>query len=552
MPAQKFLPSIPGLDPGENWDNDSVQLIDAVSLLCSELKGQIIGVDVIGVMSDVKISGDRLRDTIKGISGVNLLNIKDTDIVAGAALALAARASGNPTWFETLEDINLFYRGENELGDPIAEWASLLPGTVMDAGRDYVSEKPILGLSVPIGMNEITLTLRHKPLDNNKVKYRTTSIMQSKVCVKNTPIRIDVTAKPGQGFATVMLRSIDPGYFSGKLDWNSMKECEEPFITYGYTMTVELIAHPQMWGAAETELVNLLEYLDGDYWRSDVMLAKMRAFLNTFNKSTHSLSFKPRGYNNKIKVDSHIYYAPVDISGEPPSKSGHMLLKDLKIHLIELSQNDSKPKIAEMAKRLAGWYYLDCPKEVSSEVLSRIESLDANLNHIDLHIVGSVMFGKNVKFIPNYIEILNSVLPYKTAPNNWLRALRNIVKLNEHALRDIDNSILESIVDALLDKLKGAIVAGKRNIASNCYQSILFLLKRRRYSKSFLSVDDYRYDSIMDCLDDMERRKFKGRKFLTPSNERYVTSLRNFLKNTATLDDQNQIIGSVNDDTVSD
>lgn len=561
MPAQKFLPSIPGLDPGEDWNNDSVQLIDAVSLLCSELNGPIIGVDVIGVMSDVKISGDRLRDIIKDISGVgvngvsvNLLNIKDTDIVAGAALALAGRVSGNPTWFETLEDINLFYRGENELGDPVAKWASLLPGTVMDAGRDYVSEKPILGLSVPIGMNEITLTLRHDPSDESGAKYRTTSVMQSKVCIKTTPIQINVTAKPGQGFATVIIKSIAPGYFSGKLDWNSMKECKEPVVTRGYTMTVQLFAHPQMWGAAEIELVNLLEYLEGNHFRSDIAIDKMRAFLNTFNKSSHSLSFKPRGYNNKLKVDNHIYYGPVDLNGKVPSesRSGQKLLNVLKSHLVDLALNDSKPIIAKMAQRLGGWYYLGCPEEISIGVLEKIESLDTNLSQIDLHVAGQVMFGHNSKFIPNYIEILNCVLPALTAPNNWLRAFRNIVRLNEHALRDVDNTILESIVDALLVKLSDAITDGRRNIASNCYQSILFLLKRRRYSKSFLSDDDFRHHQIIDCLDDMEKKRFRGGAFLTPSNRRYVESLRRFLNNTATQEDENQIVGHVDDDSESD
>jgi hypothetical protein len=554
MPNQKLLPSVPGLSSGEDWSNVSVQLTGAVTLLRSELKSPIIGVDVIGVMSDVNISGDKLRGIIKDLSGVeangvkvNLLNIRDTDIVAGAALALAGRVGGTPTWFETLEDINLFYRGENELGDPVAKWASLLPGTVMDAGRDYEREEPILGLSVPVGMNEIALTLRHNPSDESLAKYRTTSVMQSKVCIETTPIRIDVTAKPGQGFATVIIKSIESGYFSGKLDWNSMKECKEPVVTRGYTMTVQLIAHPQIWDVAEIELVNLLEYLEGNHFRSDIAIDKMRSFLNTFNKSSHSLSFKPKGYNNKLKVDNHIYYGPVDLNGKVPteSKNGQKLLNILKNYLVDLAQNDTKPKISKMAQRLGGWYYLGCPEKISIEVLKKIDSLDTNLSQIDLHIVGQVLFGHNSKFITNYIKILDSVLPSLIAPNNWLRAFRNIVKLNEHALRDIDNGILESIVDALLDKLRGAITDGKRNIASNCYQSILFLLKRRRYSKSFLSEDDNRYKQIIDCLEDMEKKRFRGGAFLTPVNKRYVESLRKFLNSTATEQDENQIIGHV-------
>jgi hypothetical protein len=246
MPSEDVLPSIPGLSSGGSWDEGRRQLIAEAHSLRSLAATDCLGGEMIGALAWTKKQGGYLRDMLCHIFGGAQLDISDKAVSAGAALAMVGKANGTPTWFETLEKMSLFYQGENEMGDPVVKWAALLPGTVMDAGSDFESEKPILGLHVPVGMNEITLTLRHEPIDGSPITYRKTSIMQTKVCEKDTPIRIDVRAKPGQGFAHVMLKSIDPGYFAGRLDWLHMKECKEPTVTYGYTLTVKLVAHPQL------------------------------------------------------------------------------------------------------------------------------------------------------------------------------------------------------------------------------------------------------------------------------------------------------------------
>ena len=167
---------------------------------------------------------------------------------------------------------------------------------------------------------------------------------------------------------------------------------------------------------------------------------------------------------------------------------------------------------------------------------------------LDLHIIGLTMGDKPASLIPHYMEIMRARLPLIPAPNNWLRAFRDIVRLNEHALRDVPNSTLEAMVDALLSKLGNAITMGSRGIASNCYLSVLFLLKRRRYSKSFLGKDDPRYQQILNCLDELEKAKYKGRPFLTPAKQTFIMSLRRFLAYTATISDQ-QITGNVEEES---
>ena len=546
MPPEGVLPRMPGLGGGTVWHVGAQQLASTVYALMAEMKSPCLGGEMIGALAWSKKQGGYLRDQLLSDFDLNRLDVSDTAVSAGAALAMIGKANGTPTWFETLEKMSLFYQGVNEMEDPVAKWAALLPGTVMDAGSDYESEKPILGLHVPVGMNEITLTLRHEPTDGSPITYRQTSIMQTKVCEKDTPIRIDVKAKPGQGFAHVMLKSIDPGYFAGRLDWRHMKECKEPTVTYGYTLTVRLVAHPQLWSTAEAELKILRDVLKGPR-REYLFLDPIRSATNAMNKCVHSVNYKYRPGVAKIEVDDHIYYTPVDVNGKAPTPAGNRLIQEICDGLVEHILTGWNKDVTKGATRLLAWLYRGCPSEVTEEVFSKVGAWDTGLSMLDLHIIGLTLGDKPASHIPRYMDIMRAKLPLLPAPNNWLRAFRDIVRLNEHALRDVPNTTLEAIVDALLTTFRRAISEGKRALASNCYLSILFLLKRRRYSKSFLGKDDVRYRQILDCLDDLEAARYKGKPFLTDSKKTFINSLRRFLAYTATLSDQ-QIMGRVEEE----
>lgn len=545
MPAPDVMPAIPGLTSGEGWDVGVALMEKEARALMSTVKTECLGVGFIGAFAAAKKQGGYIHQQLSPIFRCRSINLSDAAVSAGAMLALTGKALGAPTWFETLEKMSLFYRGENEMGDPVVKWAALLPGTVMDAGSDYESDKPILGLQVPVGMNEITLTLRHEPQDGRPVSYRQTAIMQTKVCEKDTPVRIDVKAKPGQGFAHVMLRSVDPGYFAGRLDWLHMKECKEPTITYGYTLTVKLVAHPQLWSTAEAELAILRSVLKGTR-REHLFLESIRAATNAMNKCIHSLSYKYRPGVEKAEVDDHVYYTPVDVYGKAPTVAGNRLLKEICADLVAHIAEDWSAAVTRGALRLLAWLYRGCPAKANTEVFAKVRGRDPDLAMLDLHIIGLTMSSDEGNHIPCYMKIMQARLPHLSAPNNWLRAFRDVVRLNEHALRDVPNTTLEAIVDALLPKFRHAISWGKRSVASNCYLSILFLLKRRRYSKSFLGKDDLRYQQILDCLDELETARYKGKPFLTPAKQTFIESLRRFLANDATLDDQ-RLSGEVAD-----
>jgi hypothetical protein len=316
-----------------------------------------------------------------------------------------------------------------------------------------------------------------------------------------------------------------------------MKECKEPTVTYGYTLTVRLVAHPQLWSTAEAELKILRDVLKGPR-REYLFLEPIRSATNAMNKCVHSLNYKYRPGVAKVEVDDHIYYTPVDVNGKAPTTAGNRLIKEISEGLVEHVEAGWSKDVTKGALRLLAWLYRGCPSEVTSEVFAKVQARDTDLAMLDLHIIGLTMGDQSVSLIPRYMEIMRAKLPLLAAPNNWLRAFRDIVRLNEHALRDVPNTTLEAIVDALLPRFRSAISLGKRAVASNCYLSILFLLKRRRYSKSFLGKDDPRYHQILDCLDDLEAARYKGKPFLTPAKRSFIDSLRRFLAHNATLEDQ--------------
>jgi len=548
MPTKDILPKMAGLSGGKEWNEGARQLVSQIEALKAQIKTKCLGGEMIGAFARAKKKNGALRDLLGQAFGGTPLSIDDAAVSAGAALAMTGKSNGTPTWFETLEKMSLFYQSENEMGDPVVKWAALLPGTVMDAGSDFESEKPILGLHVPVGMNEITLTLRHEPTDGSPVTYRQTSIMQTKVCEEDTPIRIDVRAKPGQGFAQVVLRSIEPGYFAGRLDWRHMKDCDEPVITYGYALTVQLVAHPQMWATAESELRILRDVLKGPR-REYLILDPIKLATNAMNKCVHSLNYKYSPGVAKMQVDDHIYYTPVGVDGKAPTLAGNRLLKELSEDLVEHIEADWNKDVTKGSRRLLAWLYRGCPSEVTEEVFAKVGAWDTDLGMLDLHIIGLTLGDKPASHIQRYMDIMRAKLPLLAGPNNWLRAFRDIVRLNEHALRDVPNTTLEAIVDALIPRFSSAISLGKRAVASNCYLSILFLLKRRRYSKSFLGKDDPRYDQIIDCLDALEKARYKGKPFLTPAKQTFIDSLRRFLAHNATLEDQ-RIGGDVQEEPI--
>lgn len=549
MPDEEVLPQMPGLDGGKNWQDGARLLASEVSALMAGIKSPCLGGEMVGALAKAKKQGGYLRDQLLSAFRLKYLDVSDDAVSAGAALALISKENGTPTWFENLETIHLFFRDKNKLGDPIPGWEPLLPGKQMDAGRDYHSEKPIDKFSIPAGRNTITLTLQHTHEKGRD--YRRSTTAQSEVCVDETPILISTHAKPGQGFAVVTVKSKIPGFFSGKLDWRKMEKCDEPKIKYGYTPTAKLVAVDGLWAGVLEHMDMLIASLEGGR-RNDGLVEGIKRFTATMNRCIHSEASLPERW--KVRGEEkggHIYYAPVSLEGKAPNQRInahldrlHQLLVDQVINGDDGFTFKQKREIAKLrsaASRAMAWRYHGCPRDVLQVCVTKLGTGE-KLSVLDLHVLGLGL--KERSEILMFMHRLRDDLPGMKGANNWLRAFRNIVRLNEHALRDVSDEDAYGIVDALLEKLAGAVEAKKKTVASNCLESLLFALKRRRYSPAFMAKHEHRADCLMEVLNAGQKVEEGGpgysraaMSFMAEKNLKFAASLVRFLNEDATNED---------------
>jgi hypothetical protein len=146
--------------------------------------------------------------------------------VKGAALAAAAIAHGLPCYRETLLPLDLCVRGTDEYGDPVLRWKELVVVGSVEAGRIWRSPTPVTGLRIEKGQDRLSLPLRR--VLRGKPVFRQVSTELSTVATRDESVRVEREVKPGQGFARVRVESVTPGVFAARLDWHTMKECDEP------------------------------------------------------------------------------------------------------------------------------------------------------------------------------------------------------------------------------------------------------------------------------------------------------------------------------------
>jgi hypothetical protein len=546
MPDREVLPKSPSLGDGLGWGEGFADLMNKVRELMSDLRTKCLGGELFGALAQAEKTEGSLGSLTLSALGLTSCGMADEAVSAGAALAMVGKANGMPTWFENLETIHLFFKDKNKLGDPIPGWEPLLPGKQMDAGRDYQSEKPIDKFSIPAGRNTITLTLQHT--HEGGYDYRRSTTAQSQVCKDVTPILITVQAKPGQGFAVVSVKSKTPGLFAGKLDWRKMEVCKKPEIKYSYTPTAKLVPVEVLWNGA-LELIEQASYRLRTGRIDDDLVKTLRRINTCLNRCTHSGAAVP----DKWKVvgaekGAHIYYAPVSIEGRAPTQECqealshlHELLEENVINAIPSGGPVSKKamkKAKNAASRLMAWNYHGCPDCVKDAAIEKLLA-DDKLSVLDLHVLGLTISGREE--IQAFMDRLARDLPKIEKANNWLRAFRNLVRLNEHALRDVDDATVYDIIKNVLRRLETAIEKTSSSIAANCLEAMLYVLKRRRYSGGFMAKDSDEALELLRLVNgdeevDMSNPGYseKTLSFLSVNNQNFVGILIKFLYEDAT------------------
>lgn len=380
---------------------------------------------------------------------------------------------GLPSWKEKLDPLDIYYSGTDELGDPCIAWKPLIAAATVDAGRDY-APPPIAGLEIPAGADRLGLVLRMG--GEGKPEYRGIEARLERPQERESPVLLDVRIRPGGGFARVEVRSKESGLFNSRLDWRHLSVVDAPMPPkLGYIpRSVVIRADPILWRAAEPALREFLVASTHDISRKNLLVA-IRSKWSRWPKDPHASD------------DPYAFIAAIGSDGKPPSGAAYDLWRDTREKSLELwKSHDLEPRQQDLLRRMMAWSYAGCPAPMRTQAEAALKASQAAA--LDLHIAG-LCFRSDAS-LRLFWKSLAPLADNGMATNEWLRACRNITRLNEHALSPtvLDADTAETIAHGLFQLFETSVAQGKSTTAGNALESLMFLLKRRRYQPNFMDT----------------------------------------------------------------
>ena len=507
-----------------------------------------LGVITTGAFAGAKADGYSLSYWIGEKLGFPVQKSSDTAASLGAAYAALGLGTDLPTWLEMVDQLDLYYIGKNALGDLDPAWKEVLRPQLVKAGTEIKNPEPITGLKLQAGQNSVQITIR-RPGDGERMAFRKIESAPGKTNESDIPLRIDVIARPGQGFAVVKVKSREPGAFDSHLDWQKMSPCVEPKRpTLGYIpAAVEIVPDVAYWIRAEDDLYTLLNALRSNNFPFEIVAAA-RAVNKKISRLTPTETDSRNLGGTTIPNIFRVMRA-IGRNGEPPARRGGQLGEDLKLSALGwLAANPSYSDARKSVIKFLGWLHLGCPRPVVHPVIQR---LSKNLKHCspeDLHLAGLCL--EQPKELEVFYTSFLTAMPDSTAPNNWLTALRNIVKYNEHALRDISPTVAYQLFMTTLNRLNWAVesLPPRPTIAKNCLEALLFCLKRRRYDDSFAVMGSPSYTRAALILELWPA----NRKLQKPKLKELKKTFSSFLRTEGNLQDIATLLVDDDDDDDTD
>jgi len=488
LPASPYAWEEPLL--GEASLSRSLQeiVVATEAIQCDSPYKRCLGLMVIGPLASARFDGIALANLLEARLGEELLESDEEAIASGAAWAAAGAANDWPTWLEQMESLELHYIGADQRGNRENLWKEVLPEKLIDAGKDYRNPQPIGGLKLASGADIIRLILR-RPDDTQTEGwiYRQVSTKPGTRQKEDIPLEVNVRARPGQGFATVTVASKTPGLFESVLDWQGMLACDAP---KGQPRgcpdrAVQLKAAPELWKNCHDDLLRLRKWLDEDASADDITEACKDA-VKRLNKALSSENYR-KGFQRSVPFDEFVLYTPMGREASPPEPyraAGEELLARIAIAMRKwMQRNPYDRQPLGWIKKTAGWWYLGCPTGFVDDALEDVTSPYNSVDEMSLHIAGQCM-SEPPQFL-QFFEAFQSKMPTSNAPNNWMKALRNLIKFNEATLHEINDQEAEEMFTMCLTKLASAY-PNRPIIAFNTLEALFFLLKYRQRNWTFI------------------------------------------------------------------
>jgi hypothetical protein len=512
LPASPYAWEAPLL--GEASLTKSLQEIDIATgvIQCDAPYERCLGLMVIGPLASARFDGIALAKLLEARLGAELIEADEESISAGAAWAAAGAANDWPTWLEQMESLELHYVGADSRGNRANLWKEVLPKKLIDAGKDYRNPKPISGLKLASGADIIRLILR-RPEDTQTAEwiYRQVSTKPGTRHKEDIPLEVNVRARPGQGFATVTVASKTPGLFESVLDWQGMLACEAPKEQPRGCIdrAVQLKAAPELWSNCQSDLLKLRKWLDEDE-SSERIIEVCKDVVRRLNKALSADNYRA-GYQRNVPKDEFVLYTPMGREATPPGSyrtDGEALLARVAIAMRKwLRLNPYDRQSVGWVKKTAGWWYLGCPTGFVDEAIEDITGPQSGVDEVSLHIAGLCM-SEPSQFL-DFFEAFQRKTIDSSAPNNWMKALRNLIKFNEATLSEIDDDQAKRMFCLCLVKLREAKENRKPIVTFNCLEALFFLLKYRQRNWDFIPRGSYAYKDAKALAEEIRDNTLK-------------------------------------------
>ena len=498
--------------------------------------GKCLGLLLAGPLAVVQYRGQSLAGIIRGrLGGLPLIACEETYGADGAAFAADGLAHKSPTWLEMVEPLEIYCIGKSENGDPKSVWLKLLEKRRIQAGTEYHNEDPIKGLKLQAGHSSVEITLR-RPDEKNIWEYRKVLTTQGRKSSGVIPLLANVVAMPGQGFAEVSIESKQPDLFSSRLDWHKMEVCsepEEPKLSY-IPSSLILLPAKRLWRACYYPLHLLKEALDADEDAFGVISASTSAIARLKRSIPGEKYVQGNGRQNE--QTEFLLYTPMGRNAETLEAAGKVLLESIENGIATWIVRHAYEEDAHLwLKKVVAWWYLRCPRWVVVDALKAVLDFDTPTTVADLLVVGLSLDTSTE--ITDFFEAFCRKMLSAKAPNNWLKALRDIVKYNEHALRDIGPDLVDRVYRNTHQKLSEALDTNRPLIAQNSIEVLLYTLKRRRYENNFASPGSSNYMEVHILI-----TQCKDSYTMTPKAKKFASVLDKFLSNEGDLQDATTMI----------
>jgi hypothetical protein len=208
-------------------------------------------------------------------------------------------------------------------------------------------------------------------------------------------------------------------------------------------------------------------------------------------------------------------------------------------------------------RRFCAYLYWMCPETVYKAAVRRAASSrphSVEVDASDLQILGLATRAPNDYCV--VYRLIAEVLPDSKSANHYLRALRDIARLNDDSLSDeaLPDELCTSLTEAVVDYLTWVAAHHKKLVVANCIEALLFMLKRRRYAPAYLSEATevrQRLDQVLTKLWSTNVEAIAP--WLSKKCIRHMGMLRKFLAYAATQEDADLVMSeSGNDDDDDD